>query len=179
MVVSRSIHINAPVERVFALISDPLERARLNPEAAPIRVEIEGEPRLQTGSICHYRLQVGRRIVDYRMRVSEFVPGRRLVSVSDSAVPIEVGIETVAENGGTRLTQSEQFEPTDEMLMESAPSDPSDRALRFLEWLLPFLDLDYARRVLARREELLRERLESNLDNWLLAIKRRLEDGPA
>ena len=179
MVVSRSIHINAPVERVFALICDPLERARLNPETTPIRVEIEGEPQLQAGSICRYRLQVGQRIVDYRMRVSEFISNKRLVSVSDSAVPIEVGIETVTENGGTRLTQTEQFEPTDEMLLESVPSDPSDRALRFLEWLLPFLDLDYARRVLARREELLRERLEGSLDNWLVAIKHRLEDGPA
>lgn len=179
MVVSRSIHINAPVERVFALISDPLERARLNPDTSPIRVEIEGEPRLQTGTICHYRLQVGQRIVDYRMTVREFIPNRRIVSISDSAVPVEVGIDTEAENGGTRLTQTEEFEPTDEMLLESAPSDPADRALRFLEWLLPFLDLDYARRVLARREELLRERLETSLDGWLLAIKRHLEDGAA
>ncbi len=179
MVVSRSIHINVPVERVFALISDPLERARLNPEGSPIRVEIEGEPQLQTGSICHYRLQIGRRIVDYRMRVREFIPNRRIASVSDSEIPIDVRIDTQPEDRGTRLTQTEEFEPTDEMLLESVPTDPGDRALRFLEWLLPFLDLDYARRVLARREELLRERLEANLDGWLVAIKRHLENETA
>lgn len=179
MVVSRSIHINAPVERVFALISDPLERARLNPDASPIRVEIEGDPRLQTGSICHYRLQVGRHIVDYRMRVREFIPNRRIASVSDSTIPIDISIDTEAENDGTRLTQTEEFEPSDEMLLESAPVDPADRALRFLEWLLPFLDLDYARRVLARREELLRERLETSLDGWLVAIKQHLEGNAA
>jgi len=172
MIVSRSIHIDAPVERVFALISDPLERARLNPEAAPIRVEIENAPRLQAGSICHYRLQVGRRIVDYRMRVREFVPNQRIASVSDSAVPIDVALDTEADAGGTRLTQTEEFEPTDEMLLDSAPAEGP---MRRLEWLLPFLDLDYARQVLARREELLRERLEANLDGWLAAIKRRVE----
>jgi uncharacterized protein YndB with AHSA1/START domain len=175
MVVSRHIHINVPVERVFALISDPLERARLNPHAAPIRVEIEGEPRLQNGSVCHYRLQVERHIVDYRTRVCEFIPNRRITSVSDSTVPLEITLDTEPEDGGTRLTQTEKFEPTDDMLLEGIPADP---ALRFLVWLLPFLDLDYARRVLDRREELLRKRLENNLDNWLAAIKRDLEGRP-
>lgn len=172
MIVSRSIHIDAPVERVFALISDPLERARLNPDASPIRVEIENESRLQAGSICHYRLQVGRRIVDYRTRVREFIPNRRIASISDSAIPFDLVIDTEEEDGGTRLTQTEEFEPTDEMLLESAPDDGP---LRRFEWLLPFLDLDYARRVLRRREELLRERLEIRLEEWLAAIKQHLE----
>lgn len=174
MIVSRSIHIDAPVERVFALVADPLERARLNPDAAPIRIEIENESPLRLGSICHYRLQVGRRIVDYRTRVREFVPNRRIASVSDSAIPIDLVIDTEEVDGGTRLTQTEVFEPSDEMLLESAPAN---EPLRRFEWLLPFLDLDYAGRVRRRREELLQEHLENRLDVWLAAIKRRLEGG--
>lgn len=174
MIVSRSIHIDAPIERVFALVSDPLERARLNPDVEPIRIELENDPPLHVGSICHCRLHVGRRIVDYRTRVREFIPNRRIASISDSAIPIDLVIDTVEEDGGTRLTQTEEFEPTDDMLLESAPDDGP---LRRLEWLLPFLDLDYARRVRCRREELLREQLENRLAEWLAAIKQRLERG--
>lgn len=175
LTVSRNIHIAAPVERVFALMSDPVARSRLNPDVTPIRVEIEEDECLRVGSVCHFRLQAGGRIIDYRTQVRELVPNRRIVSVSDSEVPFEITLETVPEGGGTRLAQTERFEPTDAMLFESAPADAADRAMRFLEWLLPFLDLDYARRVLARREELLREKLEDSLDRWLAAIKQHLE----
>ena len=43
MLVSRNIHIAAPVERVFALMCDPAARTRLNPQATPLRVEIEND----------------------------------------------------------------------------------------------------------------------------------------
>jgi len=101
MLVSRNIHIAAPVERVFALMCDPVARARLNPQVTPLRVEIENDTCLHEGSVCHFRIQLGQRIVDYRTRVREFVPQRRIVSVSDTAVPFEVIIETAAENDGT------------------------------------------------------------------------------
>lgn len=184
MFVSRNIHIAAPAERVFALMCDPLTRTRLNPEVVPIRIEIEDNDspetastaRLHAGSVCHYRLQAGNHIVDYRMRVREFVPNRRIVSVSDSDVPFEITVETASEAGGTRLTQSERFAPTDEMLQAAAPDRATGRLLDWIDWLLPFLDLDYARRVHARREELLQEELEGKLGRWLEAIRRYLED---
>jgi uncharacterized protein YndB with AHSA1/START domain len=172
MIVSRSIHIAAPVERVFALMSDPGERSRLHPDATPIRAEIEGGGRLGAGSICHFRLRLGQRLVDYRTRVREFLPNRRIVSVSDSAVPFEITIETLAEDGGTRLSQIEEFEPTAEMLLETTTS----RSLRLYEQILSFLDSDYAQDQRARQEAALRARLEEQLDRWLAAIKRSVED---
>jgi len=107
LTVSRSIHIDAPVERVFALMADPLARSRLHPDAEPIRVEIEGGGPLRAGGVVHFRLQIGNRIADYRTRVRELDPARRIVSLSDSAVPFEVRIETEPEDRGTRLTQTE------------------------------------------------------------------------
>ena len=54
--------LRAPVERVFALMANPAMRARLNPDETPLTVEIENGAPLRRGSICHYRLQHGRRI---------------------------------------------------------------------------------------------------------------------
>lgn len=174
--VSRSIHIDAPVERVFALMADPLARSRLHPDAEPIRVEIEGGGPLRAGGVCHFRLQIGNRIADYRTRVRELEPARRIVSLSDSAVPFEVRIETEPEDRGTRLTQTETFEPSDEMLIETSVADSLTRkVLQVIEPIMPLFDPDYARRIRGRQEELLTQRLEKNLDRWLAAIKRHLE----
>ncbi len=175
MIVCRSIYIHVPVERVFALMADPAARSRLHPEARPIRVEIEGGGPLAAGSRCHFRLELGDRIVDYHTRVREFEPNRCIASISDSAVPFEITIETSPENGGTRLTQTEQFEPTVEMLIATEPDNLSRRLLRRLEPLLPWLDMDYARRVRNDQEQVLTRKLEGKLDRWLDAIKRHLE----
>lgn len=177
VVVSRSIHVNAPVERVFALMADPAARSALSPHARPIRVEIEGGAPLRAGSVCHFRLQTGKHIVDYRTRVREFIPKRLIVSVSDTAVPFEIHLETRPEGDGTRLTQTEQFEPTDEMLRQALPPTLTNLVLERICWLLPFLDPDYAARLRREREEIMAERLGENLERWLAAIKRQLEAG--
>lgn len=176
MLVSRNIHIAAPVERVFALMCDPAARTRLNPQATPLRVEIENDSCLHEGSICHFRVQFDQRIVDYRTRVREFVPQRRIVSVSDTAVPFEIIIETAPENGGTRLTQSERFEPTEDMLLAAGNGDGAgSRLARWLLRTLWWIDSDYALNERERQEQRLREKLEVNLAQWLNAIRGHLE----
>jgi hypothetical protein len=181
MQVSRSIHIDAPVDRVFALMRNPLARARLNPTVTPLRVEIERNgavvptDSLEPASVCHFRLQLGGRIVDYRTTVRELVPERRIVLETDTATPVAITIETGPEGSGTRLTQSERFEPTDAMLLDAAPPGVSARALQFIDELLPFLDLDTARRFHDRRLQLLEEKLGDRLEQWLDAIRRHLE----
>lgn len=182
VVVSRSIHIDAPVERVFALMADPAMRARLNPGETPLAVEIETGAPLREGSICHYRLQHGPRILDYRMRVHEFMPNRSIRSVSDSAVPFEVRIETVPEGAGTRLTQTESFEPSDAMLREALPDEASSNTVRLAQRFFLWIDPEAALALRRRQEEQLTQILEPRMDEWLVAIKRYLEgamDKPA
>ncbi len=175
IIVSRSIHIHAPVERVFAFMADPVARSALAPHARPLAVRIEGGGTLRAGSICHFRLQMHDRILDYRMRVREFVPDRRIVSISDSEVPFEITLETTADRDGTRLTQTERFEPTEEMLQQALPQTPSSTAMEKIYQWLPFLDPEYATRVHHGREQILAQQLEGNMEQWLTAIKQHLE----
>lgn len=175
VVVSRHIHINAPVDRVFSLMANPAARAALNPFVTPLRAETEDHQPLHLGSVCHFRLQTGNRIVDYRTRVREFEPDRRIVSVSDSAVPFEIRVETDPEGSGTRLTQVESFEPSQEMLRELGKSERGRWLMQMLAPLIAFIDTDYALRVRRRQEELLEQQLATNLERWLEAIRIHLE----
>lgn len=178
VVVSRSIHIAAPVERVFALMADPVARAALNPFAKPIHVEIENGAPLHVGSVCHYRLQMDSRIVDYRSRVTELEPGRLIVSESEAEVPFSIRVDIVPDGrGGAWMRQVERFEPTDEMLRDAAPANTYSRALRLAYWLALYLDLDAARWLRARLEEALGQKLNGNLERWLDAIRAHLERG--
>lgn len=176
LVVSRDIHIRSPVERVFALMADPGTRALLSPHGRPIRVEIEGGGPLRAGSVCHFRLQANSHIIDYRTRVREFVPNRRIVSVAETAVPFEVFVETQARVDGTLLSQTERFEPTEEMLCQALPPGRLGAVLEKIYFLLPFLDPDYATRLRQAREEMLARKLGGNLEQWLAAIRRHLEN---
>lgn len=175
LVVSRNIHIQALVERVFALVADPVARSALAPHACPLRVEIDDGGPLRAGSVCHFRVQMNGRILDYRTRVREFVLNRRIVSISDSEVPFEIALETAADRDGTRLTQTERFEPTEEMLSQALQQMPSSAAMEKIYQWLPFLDPEYATRVHRGREQMLARRLEGNMEQWLTAIKQHLE----
>jgi uncharacterized protein YndB with AHSA1/START domain len=175
VVVTRSVHIAAPVERVFALMADPAARSRLSPHARPIRVEIEDGGPLRLGSVCHFRLELGGRIVDYRTRVREFEPNRLIVSVSDTAIPFETRIETVPEEGGTRLTQTERFEPDDETLRAQLPDDLDGKLLRLAYAVALLLDAEWARRLRRQQEEMIEAALGARLERWLAAIKEALE----
>jgi len=177
VVVSRSIRIDAPVARVFALAVDPAARAALNPDVAPIRIESEDGGPVRVGTIWRFRLQVDNRIVDYRARVVALEENRRIVSVSDSAVPFEVTLETVPENGGTRLTQTERFDAPEDTLRAALPQTAENVVLDLAYRLALYLDLDAAQRMRARREALLAEQLGAKLDRWLAAIRADLERG--
>lgn len=175
MQICRSLHIEAPVERVFRLVTDPATRAGLNPDATPLRVDIEGDGSLRIGSICHYRMEIGGRIVDYHMRITELEPNRRLVSVSeDTSVPFEVAIELEPEAEGTHLLQAERFDPSEEMLTAALPRG-DDALPGFLEQALLFVDQDKALDLRKRQEAALQAELEDKLEDWLSAIKARVE----
>lgn len=175
VVVSRSIHINAPVERVFALAADPLARSRLNPDATPIRVEVEGGGPLRAGSRVHFRLQIGDHIADYHAEVREFIPNRRIVSVAQAHISFEVSLKTEPHEGGTLLTQTESFEPSEEMLQNELPQQGLGALLPVLRPVLLLLYPDYAGRMRREEEARLAQRLGERLERWLAAIRDALE----
>ena len=100
---SRSVLVDAPIERVFALIADARARAALSPHTKVVRVDVEGGGTLRVGSVCRFVLKRGAQKIEYRMRVTEFKTNERIVSVAETTVPFTVRIETRAEGGGTRL----------------------------------------------------------------------------
>ena len=175
VVVTRSIHIDAPIERVFSLMTNPADRAALNPRQQTLSAEIETDGPLRVGSVCHFRMQSGQRILDYRTRVEEFVPNRRIVSVSDSTVPFRIEVATEPQADGTRLTQTESFEPSDAMLREALPDEMLGGLVRTVQRLFMFLDPEGALRLHQRQEERLARLLEGHMEEWLTAIKHHLE----
>jgi uncharacterized protein YndB with AHSA1/START domain len=175
IVVSQTVYIEAPVERVFALMADPAERSRLNPTATPLVAEVEGGEPLRSGSVCHYRLQTGGRIVDYRMRVREFEAPCRIVSESETPVPFQVKVELAPAATGTFLTQTETFEPTDAMLRDALPDRNTNGVMQLAYRLYIWLDTDAALGMRERQEQLLKERLEANMRRWLQSIKEHFE----
>jgi len=173
--VSRSLHIDAPPERVFTLMADAHARAELSPHTEVVRAEVEGGGPLRAGARCHFVLKRDGQTLEYTMRVTEFVPDARIVSVAAATVPFTVRVETAPELGGTRLTQTETFEPTEAMLREAMSERESFSLLRVVFRMLLFMDSDAALRMRARQEDQLRRLLEQRLDAWLHQIKAKLE----
>jgi len=175
--VSRNVFIKAPVERVFALMADPAARSALSSHAQPLQAEIEGDKPLRLGSVCHFRLKMGNRIADYRTRVCEFSPNQLIATISDTPVPFQIRVETRPEGRGTRLTQTEQFDPTEDMLSQTLPPTVTNMVMEKIYWLLPFLDLDYTTRTRRDREDRLERQLGEKLERWLVTIRLHLESG--
>ncbi len=176
--VSRSLHIDAPIERVFALMADARARAALSPHTKVVRVDVEGGGLLRPGAVCRFVLKRGNQKIEYHMRVIEFVENERIVSVAETAVPFTVRIDLKPEEGGTRLMQSESFEPTEAMLREAMTEAESRSLLSVVSRMLLWMDSEAAIRLRYRQEAQLRQLLERRLDDWLRAIKTALEATP-
>ncbi len=205
MLVSRNIDIAATAERVWTLVTDPRRRASLNPAVKVIEVEIEGGGLLQRDSSTRYRLEIGGRIVEYRTRVLELVPGRRLVTRSDSAAPFETTLELMPQTrhpwraalghvslasrllrlpsatpltSGTRLSHSERLEPTTDMIQRAIDQLGGGQDLGWRERLTLWLDGDASERLRDRALQHLESSLGVTLDRWLAAIRDDLERAP-
>ena len=175
MLVSRNIDIAASAEHVWALVTDPQRRAVLNPAIKVIEVTIEDGGPLQRDSSTRYRLEIGGRIVEYRTRVLEFSPNRRLVTRSDSAVPFETTLELATLASGTRLTHSERLEPTADMIQRQIDRIADGRDVGVVERMALWLDGDASERLRDSAVERLEKSLGDTLDQWLAAMRDELE----
>lgn len=173
-----TVEIAAPAGEVFALICDPLAKARLNPFVQVIRIEREDSGPLQEGSVTFFRLQKGTRIFEYRTRCVGLTPDRLLESQAELPTLLRVRVEVESASGGTRLTQQEECEITLAMLERLPVSRRAERAWRMIN-LLGFVVPSLAREtfavILQERVDALRVVLERELRGWLQAIKQHLE----
>ncbi len=166
------------MQAVFALVSDPPAKARLNPSVQVIRVEREDAGPLREGSVIFLRLQKGRRIFEYRTRCQRLVPGRLLESRAELPTLARVRVEVDPIPQGTRLTQQEECEVTVEML-EGLPvarrAERAWRTLKLLHLFLPGLAQETFAVILRERADALRLVMKHELRAWLEAIKQHLE----
>ena len=175
LTVVSTIHIQRPLVEVFNLLADPAAKTALNAMVEPVSVEIENHERLQMGSICHYRLNFGETVLDYRGQVTAFEEGRLIESCTDSETPLTIRVETEPDDSGTWIRQTESFEATDEMLDNALPPSLLDKVLRQAYRVLLWSEERAAARIRDYREQQLQALLKQNLDRWLQDIKHHLE----
>jgi hypothetical protein len=176
--VAAAVEIIAPAGRVFALVSDPLAKARLNPFVQVIRIEREDPEPLREGSITFYRLQKGTRIFEYRTRCLRLKPDRLLESQAELPTLFRVRVDVEPIPGGSRLTQREECEVTLTMLDRLPVSRRAERAwktIKLVSFVVPSLARETFAVILQERAEAFRLVMERELRGWLQAIKRHLE----
>jgi len=175
-----AVEIGAPPSAVFALVSDPLAKAKLNPFAQVIRIEREDHGPLRQGSVTFFRLQKGTRIFEYRMRCVRLEPGRLIESRAELTNLFTVRVEVEPAPGGSRLTQSEECEVSPHMLEGLSATRRADHAWRLMKTLyffLPELAHETFAVIFRERADSLRASMQRELQGWLLAIKAHVESG--
>jgi hypothetical protein len=176
--VAESVEVAAPPSAVFALVSDPLAKAKLNPFIQVIRIEREDLGPLRQGSVTFFRLQKGMRIFEYRMRCVRLEPGRLIESKAELPNLFTVRVEVESVPGGSRLAQSEECEVSPQML-EGLPvtrrAEHAWRLMKTLYFFLPELALETFAAIFHERADSLRASMQRELREWLQAVKQHLE----
>ena len=173
-----AVEINTPVPVVFALVSDPLAKAKLNPFTQVIRIEREDAGPLREGSITFMRLQKGQRIFEYRTRCVRLEPDRLVESQAELPTLFRVRVEVEPVPGGTRLRHREECEITPSMLeglQMPRRAERAWRAIKLLSLMAPGLARETYAVILHERADALRVTMERELGGWLQAIKQHLE----
>lgn len=97
-----SVHVDRPVEEVFAYMGDPANAPEWN---SSIESAAPSESPLRVGTKVRLRQKFLGRTIDPTLEITEYVPNSRLAYSFDK--PIKgTGTETYeSEDGGTRVTQ--------------------------------------------------------------------------
>jgi uncharacterized protein YndB with AHSA1/START domain len=98
-----SVHLNQPVERVFAFLMDTAKLTSW--QANLIKIEQTTEGPLHTGSRFHEVRRLGRKATDIEGEVTVLEPNRRLETKTLSEPHVTVNYFFEPEENGTRLTR--------------------------------------------------------------------------
>jgi uncharacterized protein YndB with AHSA1/START domain len=97
-----SIHLNQPVEHVFAFLMDTGKLASW--QANLIKIEQLTEGPLRTGSRFHEVRRLGKRASEIESEITALEPNKRLETKTLSEPHVTVSYSFEPEAGGTRLT---------------------------------------------------------------------------
>lgn len=178
--VAAAVEIGAPPAAVFALVSDPLAKAKFNPFIQVIRIEREDPGPPHQGGVTFFRLQKGTSIFEYRMRCVRLEPGRLIESKAELPNLFAVRVEVEPTPGGSRLTQSEECEVSPQMLEGLSVTRRAEHAWRLMKTLyffIPELAHETFAVIFRERADSLRVSMQRELAGWLQAIKAHLESG--
>lgn len=101
-----TIKINAPVEKVFAYISEPANQV----EIWPSLVEVRDVEQLPGGGYRHsWVYKMAGVPMTGSTRTTEFVPNRRFVEVTEGGVASKITWSFEPEDGGTRLVVDSEY----------------------------------------------------------------------
>jgi hypothetical protein len=180
--IKEAVEIATPPASVYALVSDPAAKARLNPFTQAIRIEREDPGPLREGSVTFFRIQKGTRIFEYRMRCIRHEPGRLIESRAELPTLFTVRVEVEPLPGGSRLKQTEECEVTPYMLeglLVTRRAEHAWKLVKVLNFVLPELVHETFAVILRERADSLRVSMQRELREWLHAIKAHVESGGA
>jgi uncharacterized membrane protein len=99
--VSRNIHIEAPVEKVFAFLEDKTHL----PEIWPSMIEVGDEETLESGGKrFHWVYKMAGMKFEGTTEETEFERNKRILGVSKKAIENEMAWTFDSHNGGTEVT---------------------------------------------------------------------------
>jgi len=96
-----SIHLNCPVEQVFAFLADPRNLSAWQSNLIEIEQLTEGPVRV--GTRVREVRRLGRRTSENRAEMTVFDPNKRFETKTITKPNVTVSYSFEAENGGTRL----------------------------------------------------------------------------
>jgi|GEM_PF-1554581 len=172
--VSASVEIGVEPGAVFELVTDLRRKTSLSPHTAVLDITRRPDGPVDVGTVFHHRIAVDGHIGDYRNRVVELSPGRRMVTESDSSPPFRIVVIVEPIASGARLTQEETFPLTELVVPVPQASGWIGKLLRFM-----FGDDKVIRQgsdSLAREVEEMQYKLQPRLEAWLNSIKADLEE---
>ncbi|MCU4716893.1 SRPBCC family protein [Halapricum hydrolyticum] len=105
--VSRSIHVDAPVEDVFEYLDDPRNHAEVTPSLAKVR---NVEPLDNGGKRVEHTYKMAGVGLDGELVERTHEENERMVFEMRGGLEGEIEIETVDDDGGTELRYSADYE---------------------------------------------------------------------
>ena len=172
--VKGSVNINASPEQVFVLLSDARQCAELNPRIEVIDIATEPAGELRQGSIFHYRIVVEGRMTEYSSRVLSYEPDQSLEVQTDTDPVVNIKYKITPDGEGAIL---EQVLTSSAAERRSEPVEYPGWFSRLVDRLVKTPQSPEEDAVLRRKDEaIVQEQLQSQLDEWLMIIKKYLED---